>query len=212
MTRRLAILWVLAASAVLSGCSALPDKPVRATLYDFGPSVSTSAATAAAPTLPALVLADIEGGGALDGNSILYRLGYADDHQLRPYANARWSAPPPQLIRQRLRQQLGRDRAVLDAAEGAAIARDGGTAPRVLRVDLEEFSQLFESTSQSWGLLRLRATLMENTTAGEKLLGQRNFVVRKPAPSADAAGGVRALGAATDAAADEIAQWLQGLR
>jgi cholesterol transport system auxiliary component len=51
--------------------------------------------------------------------------------------------------------------------------------------------------------------LLENTPAGEKLLGQRNIVKREPAPSADAAGGVRALAAATDAAAAEIGQWLQ---
>jgi cholesterol transport system auxiliary component len=33
--------------------------------------------------------------------------------------------------------------------------------------------------------------------------------VQRPAPSADAPGGVRALTAATDAAIDEIATWLQ---
>jgi cholesterol transport system auxiliary component len=53
---------------------------------------------------------------------------------------------------------------------------------------------------------------MDNTVAGEQLLAQRTFVVRKPAPTADAPGGVRALTAATDAAAEEIAQWMQGLR
>jgi cholesterol transport system auxiliary component len=58
-------------------------------------------------------------------------------------------------------------------------------------------------------LLRLRATLLESTPGGEKLLGQRNIVKRQPAPTADAPGGVRALAAATDAAAAEIAQWLQ---
>ncbi|MDB5871640.1 MAG: hypothetical protein JWQ07_1082, partial [Ramlibacter sp.] len=96
MTRRLATLLGLAALAAgLAGCSALPDKPVRATLYDFGPNVPAAAAPVAAPALAALVLADIEATGALDGSAILYRLGYADEHQLRPYANARWSAPPP---------------------------------------------------------------------------------------------------------------------
>jgi cholesterol transport system auxiliary component len=198
-------------AAALAGCSAIPDKPVRATLYDFGPTLPAQAAPAAT-TLPALVLGDVEAGGALDGNAILYRLGYADDHQLRPYSQARWSAPPPQLIRQRLRQRLGRDRAVLDLGESAALARNGGAAPRVLRIGLEEFSHLFETEARSWGLLRLRVTLMDSTAAGEKLLAQRTFAMRQPAPSADAPGGVRALAAATDAAADEIAQWLQDVR
>jgi cholesterol transport system auxiliary component len=212
VTRRARAWGAFVLAATLAGCSAIPDKPVRATLYDFGPAQGGNPGAAPQPSLPALVLADVETTGALDGSGVLYRLGYADDHQLRPYSQARWSAPPPQLIRQRLRQRLGRERAVLDLSESAALARNGGTAPRVLRMGLEEFSHLFESESRSWGLLRLRVTLMDNTAAGEQLLAQRTFVVRKPAPTADAPGGVRALTAATDAAAEEIAQWVQGLR
>jgi len=40
-------------------------------------------------------------------------------------------------------------------------------------------------------------------------VAQRRFSVQRPATSADAPGGVRALVAATDAAAQEIAAWLQ---
>ena len=202
----------LVLSTSLAACSALPDKPVRATLYDFGPSVFADPQPAQPPALPALVLHDVEAAGALDGTSILYRLGYADQNQLKPYAQARWSAPPPQLVRQRLRQQLGRDRAILDPGDSAALARSGGGVPRVVRIDLEEFSQLFESQSRSWGLLRLRVTLMDNTPAGEKLLAQRTFAIRELAPTADAPGGVRALAAATDTAAREMAQWLLSVR
>ena len=195
--------------AGLLGCSALPDKPTRATLYDFGPG-----AMAAQPTgqQPAVVLAEIETVGALDGTAMMYRLSYSDAQQLRPYSLARWSAPPPQLIRQRLRQQLSRDRVVLDLGDSAGLARSGGAVPRVLRLDLEEFSHLFESTTESAGLVRLRATLMENTIAGERLLAQRSFVVRRPAPTHDAPGGARALAAATDAVAEEIGQWLAQTR
>lgn len=192
---------------LLGGCAGLVDKPVTRTLYDFGPGTAV-AAPAGNFTLPPLVLADVDAVGALDGAAVLYRLGYADENQVRPYAQSRWSAPPAQLVRQRLRDHLGRNRVVLNPGEGAALARSGGTAPRVLRVELEEFSQLFDSPTSSNGLVRLRATLLENTPAGEKLLSQRNVSVRRPAPTQDAPGGVRALAAAVDAAADDIAQWL----
>jgi cholesterol transport system auxiliary component len=207
MMARVARLLLLGAAlaALLAGCAA-PDKPVRPSLYDFGPGAG--APSAATGSLPPVVLADIEASGALDGSAVLYRLAYADAHQVRPYAHARWSAPPPQLIRQRLREQLAHSRPVLDPTDSAALARVSGAMPRVLRIELEEFSQLFDSQTQSWGLLRLRATLLENTAAGERLLGQRTMVLREPAPSADAAGGVRALVAATDAAAQELGQWL----
>jgi cholesterol transport system auxiliary component len=208
MRRRLLVrLPALVIATLLAGCAAItPDKPVRATLYDFGPGVTEPAPDAA--SLAPIVLADVEASGTLDGSAVLYRLAYSDAHKVHPYAQARWSAPPPQLIRQRLSEQLARTRPVLDLRDSAALARSGGAMPRVLRIELEEFSQLFESQTQSWGLLRLRATLMENTAAGEKLLGQRNIVKREPAASADASGGVRALAAAIDGAAAEIGQWL----
>lgn len=208
--------------SLLAACAGVVDKPVRPTLYDFGPGASAmpvAGAAASAPAgaartgaLPALVLSDIDAAGALDGSAVLYRLGYADGNQLRPYALARWSAPPPQLVRQRLREQLGRDRVVLNLGESAALARVGGMLPHVLRIELEEFSHFFETQTESHGLVRMRATLMENTAAGERLLAQRAIVVKRPAQTGDAPGGVRALAAATDAAATEISQWLQQQR
>ena len=100
---------------------------------------------------------------------------------------------------------------MLHADAGPALNRRGsqGVLPRVLQLELEEFSQLFDSPGSSVGLIRLRATLIENTPSGEKLLAQRNLTVQRPAPSADAAGGVRALTAATDAAIEELVSWLQ---
>jgi cholesterol transport system auxiliary component len=199
-------LSVLCIAAALAGCKALPERPARQTMYDFGPA-TVEASSAAKPD--ALVLPDVEVAGVLETPALLYRLGYEDPHQLRPYALARWSAPPGQLLRQRLRDVLGRDHAVLDNAAAAALARRGGTPPPVLRVELEEFSQLFDSPTASKGVLRLRCTLLENTAGGERLVAQRSFSVQRPAPSADAPGGVRALTAATDAAAQDIAAWLQ---
>ena len=194
----------------LAGC-ALPDKPTRATMYDFGPGpLSTPPSTRQAP-LPSLAIDEITtSGGALDNLAVLYRLGYADAQQLRPYAQARWSMPPAHLVRQRLLSRLGQRRAVLNAGSSVALNRAQGSAvPLRLRIELEEFSQLFSAPDASAGLIRLRATLVDVTPAGEKLLGQRSVVVQSPASSADAPGGVRALTAATDAAIEELDQWLQ---
>ena len=203
---------IFSMALLLGACSVLPDKPVRAALYDFGPGALTPPpATPQAPFAP-IALADIgTAGGALDNQAVLYRLAYADAQQLRPYSQARWSMPPARLIRQRLRDVLSRNRAVLNAGEGPALNRsvNQGVLPRVLKLDLEEFSHFFASPSSSVGLIRLRATLVETTPNGEKLLAQRSVAVQRPAPSADAPGGVRALTAATDAAIDEIATWLQ---
>lgn len=185
----------------LTGC-ALPDKPARPASYDFGPGPQAVAASDRRAPLPALLLAEVQASPALSGNAMLYRLLYADAQHLQPYSLARWSMPPAELVRQRLADTLGQRRALLGPDSGAAA----GTA--TLRLSLEEFSQLFDSPQQSRGLLRLRATLSQGGPAGEQLLAQRSVIVQRPAPSADAAGGVRALSAATDAAAEELVSWL----
>lgn len=202
MKRRLFALAGLA----LAGCSSLPKPPARQTMYDFGPA--PAAPEPAAGERPPLVLPDVEAEGILETPALLYRLGYEDPHALRPYAYARWSAPPTQLVRQRLREVLGRDRAVLDNSGAATLARRGGERPPVLRVTLEEFSQLFDSAQQSRGIVRLRCTLLQVSGGAERLVAQRGFEAERPAPSADAAGGVRALTTAIDAVAMDIARWL----
>ena len=192
---------------LLAGC-ALPERPVRATVYDFGPGVlATPPATRLAP-LPPVALAEVASASALDSTAVLYRLAYADAFQLQPYAQARWSMTPAQLVHQRLREGLGARRAVLAAEDGALVPPADGVRPRVLRVELDEFSQLFEAPDRSAGLVRLRATLLEPTAGGERLLAQRQVIVQRPAASGDAPGGVRALAAATDAAVAELVLWL----
>lgn len=204
---------LLGAAAALGGC-ALADKPQRAAVYDFGPgdAADTPATNPPAARLAPLALAEVESNPALDSTALVYRLAYDNVQQLRPYAQTRWSMPPAQLLRQRLRAHLGLRRAVLNPGEGAVAnhpATGADTGIRLLRVELEEFSQVFESTTRSAGLVRLRATVVRPTAAGEILLAQRVFSLQRPAPSADAAGGVHALTLAADATIRELDQWLQ---
>jgi cholesterol transport system auxiliary component len=155
--------------------------------------------------LPSLVLAEVEANAALDSTAVLYRLAYSDAQQLRPYAQARWSMAPAQLLRQRLREHLGQRRAVLNAAQGMVVP----PAALSLHLELDEFSQLFESADRSSGLVRLRATVGQAANGMERLVAQRSFVVQRAASTADAAGGVRALTGAADAVIEEIAVWLE---
>jgi cholesterol transport system auxiliary component len=189
----------------LGGCASV-DKAARASTYDFGPG-AMQALVSPSSALPALALAEMDASAALDSTAVLYRLAYADAQQPRAYAQARWTMTPAQLLRQRLRTHLGQSRSILNPGETAV-----GVKPVVLRIELEEFCQVFERADTSVGLVRLRATALQSTPQGERLLGQRNVVVSRPAPTADASGGVRALTAATDAALLEIDAWLKEMR
>lgn len=193
--------WLVLLGVALLAACAVPERAPAPTQYDFGLPAVDAASPAAEPR-PALALR-VQASPALESPAMLYRLAYADAQQLRAYSRARWSMPPAELVQQRLREGLGRQYAML---------RPGDVATRVLQLDVEEFSQVFEAADRSHGLLQLRVTAWQVTPSGERMLGQRTLQVRQPAATADAGGGVVALRGATDAALDELQRWLAQLR
>ena len=230
----------------LTGCT-LPRPGNTPLVFDFGPGpLHTQPSTRIAP-LPPLEFSTPQTSTALNSTAVLYRLGYADAQQLKPYTLARWSMSPAQLIGQRVRAQLGLRRAIVSpgditpprpprpaaakpapdlagtstgiakaaaaAATGLAPPPTNGAEPLLnLHLELEEFSQLFDTPDKSSGILRLRATVTQRGTAGESLLAQRSVIVQQAAPTPDASGGVKALTAATDVAIQEIEVWLEQVR
>jgi cholesterol transport system auxiliary component len=146
--------------------------------------------------MPAVKVLDVTAPETLASDKLIYRLSYADAQQTAAYANSHWSMAPSALLTQRLRAALSQRGTVLTGA-------DGVNAP-VLKVDLNEFEQIFDSQSQSHGAVTARATL----TQGGKVLAQRTFIARAPASSADAAGAAQALAAASDDLVAQISAWL----
>ena len=205
-----ASLFVLLLSVI--GCSA-PNQAARPTAFDFGPGPLSAVPAEVDPRLPAVIIDVVLSNPALERTDMVYRLAYVDPHQFRPYAQARWSISPALLIRERLRGYLGQHRTLLSAGElessGTGTVASDRPAPWKLHVELEEFSQLFSAPQTSVGLLRLRATVTRSMSGGAQRVEQRHLIIQRPAPSADAAGGVRAMIVATDAAAQELDNWLR---
>jgi len=198
---------LLAASAaiMLAGCAGGGGKAQdRNTLYDFGASDHAVAATGAAQTVPAIVVTDVTGNAVFDNERMFYRLNYADPLQSRAYANSRWSSTPLQMLTQRFKSRLAQ------AGVKVLSATDASAGVPLLRVDLDDFTHTFDSTTSSYGQLVLRASLFQ----GHSLIDQRTFRRKIAANSVDAGGGARALAQATDAVAADITGWLatQNLR
>ncbi len=181
----------------LSACASSSKAPNNIT-YDFGSPVAPIAATAASSAIPALVVTDVTGNTAFDGERMYYRLNYADPLQARPYANSRWSTTPLQLLTQRFKSRVGQ------AGVKVLSATDASTGVPLLRIDLDDFTHTFDSTTSSYGEVVLRASLFQ----GRTLIDQRTFSRKVPARTADAGGGARALAEATDAAAADLITWL----
>ena len=186
---------ILAAAFLLGGCASRGPVP---TFYDFGPAAPQAAVQPAAPAVPVLVIADANGPSWLDSQRMYYRLLYADAQQSRPYAYNRWNTPPLQLLSQRLKTRIAQGGvkvlATTDAAAGIPL----------LRIDVDDFSQNFDTEKQSSGQVTLRASLFR----GHQLVDQKTFSRNSRAGSADAQGGAQALAAASDAIAADLLAWL----
>ena len=135
----------------------------------------------------------------MDNSGIYYRLAYQDATRLRAYALSHWMMPPAALLGQRLRASIARA-----SKAGVFTPADGVRAAYTLRLELEEFSQVFDAADSSRALLRLRASLLRQ----RDIVAQQAFSLERAAATPNAEGGVRALIAASDDAGEKLVDWL----
>lgn len=142
----------------------------------------------------------------LQDTGIHYRLEYRHDHSIASYANSDWVASPATLLEEAVQNAL--------AANGAwRVVVGPGSPARTdfsLQIRLDDFAQAFTSPGQSRGVLDATATLIDNRD--ERAIAQRHFHVETEAPSADAAGGVQALGEAGRRFTMQLAGWLHAVQ
>ena len=191
------VLGAAVIAIVVAGCASGGKKAEGNTQFDFGPLGAPMAPAAQAP-LAAVIVMDATGSPTFENERMVYRLNYNDPLQARTYASSRWSANPLILVTQRLKSRLAQ------AGIKVLSATDSSASIPELRIEVDDFSHAFASATDSVGALTLRASLFQ----GHALLDQKTFARATPAPSADAAGGARALTASTDAVAADIIAWL----
>ena len=188
---------IIAAAVLLSACAS--KGPTNAN-YDFGPLPPPAQATGA-NSIGAIIVADATGPASLDSERMHYRLLYADARQSRPYAYNQWTSTPLQLVTQRMKARIAQ------AGVKVLSTTDSAAAVNLLRLEVDDFAQNFETATQSSGNISLRASVFRN----HRLVDQKTFTRSAPAPSADAAGGARALADASDALAADVLVWLAAL-
>lgn len=196
MKRTLATLAIL---SVLAGCAATRGGRQGNLQYDFGPL--PAGVPAAGAQLPPLVVPVATGPASLDNQRMLYRLNYANPMQARFYSQAHWASTPLDLITARVKARI--------AQSGVKVlsATDASNGHYLLRIEIDDFAHTFASTTQSAGVLRLRASVFQ----GSRFIDQKTFAQSTPSPSADAEGGAQALAAATDTISDGIVAWIASL-
>jgi cholesterol transport system auxiliary component len=189
---------VLLLAATLSGCTLGPEKKDAAATYDL--SGAPSSAAGKTRIRATLLVQPVAAPGWLESNAIVYRLNYQDAARQLNYANSRWAAPVASLVAQRLRAQLA-------AASDSGIVNiaDSARADYALRVELEEFSQVFDTADATRAVIVARASLVN--VARRSLQAQKTFTIDRPAAGANAESGVRALSAGSAELVDAIVAW-----
>ncbi|MBK6630831.1 MAG: membrane integrity-associated transporter subunit PqiC [Betaproteobacteria bacterium] len=181
---------LLLAALLLAGCGSGSKSLSSVAYYDLG-------AVQPAPNnriVASLRSIDVFAVSWLDSSAMQYRLLYAANQRRQNFAESRWVAPPAELIGHALRKRM--------------LSGEAGGACR-LRVDLDEFAQVFDSASTSRVVLDARVQLVEPT--GSEILARRSFSLSRPAASADAGSGAAALTGAVEAFSTELHDWLGGL-
>jgi len=184
---------------LLAGCMTAPRDRAADKVYDFG--VSPTLGASAVKLQGSVMVAEAGAKAWLDTPAIQYRLGYHDPTQLRAYAQSRWAAPPSALLTERLKSH-----AASLSHEGVVGANDEVRSDYVLRVELEEFTQVFDSAEQSRGIAQLRASLIDRNTRA--LIAQQRFRAERLAPTPNAEGAAHALTAASDELVVAVTDWL----
>jgi cholesterol transport system auxiliary component len=189
---------LLLSLALLSGCALGPQTREGMVNYDFGLPRSDKEAN---PRLQQdLVVAGVTAPAWMDNSSIYYRLAYQDPTRPEAYAQSHWVMSPAALLGQRLRTSIARA-----SKAGVFAPADGVRAGYTLRLELEEFSQVFEAADRSHAVLRLRASLIHQ----RNVVAQQGFNLEHAAATPNAEGGVRALIAASDDAGEKLIDWLE---
>lgn len=182
----------IAALLVLGGCVGTPRNRAPVDQYDLG-ELRQGLGPSAKLSFP-LRNVDVVAPSWLDSVAMQYRLGYRNDTQRMSYTESRWVAAPPELVQQALRR-------IVASSETAGSANGC-----LLRVDLDEFVQVFDAPAQSETWLDARAVLLAPRT--DRLLARKWFRIRRPAATADAPGGARAHAEGVRQLATELRDWL----
>ena len=205
--RHVRCMWyalLCAGALLLSGC-VHSGATTTVHRYDLGaaPSAVVDDRSAQHDTGKVLGMAQISAPRWLAGTAMYYRLAYRDDNRLAAYAYSKWTAPPAVLLAGIIRDTLatqGGWRAVVKAESAAAAAV-------TLHLRLTQFSQVFTQPQHSVGIVEMSATLAADHA--ERVVAQQRFRVQVAAPTADAEGGVQALGTASRELAARLQHWVQ---
>jgi cholesterol transport system auxiliary component len=198
--------FLVVAAIALIGCAG-PRSVAPVAVYDFGSQrlsadVNNSETADRAGVPGSLLVAEATAPAWLDSTAIQYRLAYDDLAQSHAYASNRWAGSPTSLLTQRIKNRIA------GVSQGTVVsAADGARTDYLLRLELGEFTQVFDAPDQSRVVVKFRANLIDRAT--RSVVAQRSFSIEQAAPSPDAKGAVHGLTNSSDKLIGDLIGWLR---
>lgn len=187
----------LALTALLLGCSAIPERPSAQVSYRLEPTLP--APTAQAETLPLTLQVMLpKAGSSFDTDQIAYRRA---PYRIDYYTQSRWAEPPTEMLGELMARAL----------ERAGLYRVVLGPHTRLPVDLRLHSELIalehvihDSSPTQGSSVRLALRLQLVDARSSEVLATSNLEIVRPAFSADAPGAVAAANEAVREALESI--------
>ncbi len=191
-----------------SACTLIPKPGIPVTTYDFNSQPHTATHQLGQAGQPggktskkiSILLKPVAAPLWLDTQAIHYRLAYHNRSQAHAYAQSRWSSPPAFLLTQQINEKIAAQSDYL-VIKDSSIA----VAEYTLHIELEAFSQIFDTQDDSHVIMRFRASLINNA---HRIIAQKTFSAIEPALTANAAGAVNAFSIAGNRLTIDLIHWL----
>lgn len=193
------------AIVALAGCAVVRTHSPAA-VYDFGLqlpayTLSSGEESGGKRLQVSLLVTDASTPLSRDDMGIHYRLAYDDPSRSYAYGSSRWAAPPAVLLTQRIRSRIA------EISENAVVrTTEGVLTDYALRLEIEEFTQVFDTADDSRAIIKLRAGLIDRPA--RLMIAQRNFSMEQAAPTPNAAGAAHSLAEASDKLTEELIGWI----
>lgn len=193
--------WLLCISmaVMLGACGKLGNtRDASPAMYDLGLGEPVTRAPAILPTS-----LEVRAPSWLSNAAMQYRIDYQQPAQRQAFAESRWVSPPAEMLERSLRRAFATN--TTGPAAGSAPAGNGCR----LRVELDEFTQVFDTPQSSHASIVARVDLLP--ARGDAVIARQLVSIRENATSLDARGGVGAHQRASSQLARELAEWLTSL-
>jgi cholesterol transport system auxiliary component len=171
----------------LVACVDIKTTKQNIAIYDFGLSGSfNSSQQITSKLLLETPVAEV----SLNQNKIRYRLNYQNPSRVFFYTESHWAATPIELLSSKLSKMINLTQ-----------------TPKIcsLKLKIEAFDHVFQTTTASEGIVQLSALVVERKT--KKIISSQNFTESALSLTPNAQGGTTAISQAVESSLRKVIDW-----